>query len=53
MHCDLYSVIVSAATDHSAYYLTDTQAHTDPRLTIHIRHAANQEIDRTTNEPGL
>jgi len=40
-----YSVIVSAATIHSAHHLADTQARTDPRLTKHIQHAANCEIE--------
>jgi hypothetical protein len=31
-----YSVIVSAATIHSAHHPTDTQAHTDPRLIKHV-----------------
>jgi len=47
-----YSVIVSATTIHSAYHLADTQAHTDPRLTKHIQHAANCKIESMTNEYG-
>jgi len=36
-----YSVIVSTTTIHSAHHPADFQAHTEPRLTKHIQHAAN------------